>query len=80
MMMNLDIDTKHMHQELYEPTNSLKRLLFWDGGSTNYFHVCIFREVVHLQHSSTIYDKSILTSLSPNIVMSYVAVLKVEFV
>jgi hypothetical protein len=22
-----------MHQELYEPTNSLKRLLFWDGGS-----------------------------------------------
>jgi hypothetical protein len=76
MMMNLDIDTKHMHQELYEPTNFIKQLLFWDGGSTNYFHVCMFREVVHLQQSSTIYDKSILTSLSPNNVMSYVFSLK----
>jgi hypothetical protein len=25
-----------MHKKWYEPTNSLKRLLFWDGGSIKY--------------------------------------------
>jgi hypothetical protein len=42
-MINLDTYTKYMHQELYEPTNSLKRLLFWDRGST--LVLCIIKNL-----------------------------------
>jgi hypothetical protein len=32
--MNVDIYIKHIHQVLYESTNSPKQILFWDRGST----------------------------------------------
>jgi hypothetical protein len=32
-MMNLYTYTKHMNKKLYELTNSLKRIAYWDGGS-----------------------------------------------
>jgi hypothetical protein len=36
MTMNLDTYIIHIHQILYESINTLKQILFWDGGSTNY--------------------------------------------
>jgi hypothetical protein len=50
MMMNLDTYIKHIHQMLYEPTNLLQQILFWERESTQLYWLGIwsFNKVFHL--------------------------------